>query len=146
MAGGLTMPHFIILAIGFLLTSSPTDSSTGILHGSVKDGTSGELLPSSWVTFFLSNEISAPRDIQTRTGNFTIVDVPPGEYTCFVHAYGHHMLVAKNIRVNAGKVTEVDLRLREFTTRADSTDVVRPGTPGVDYRIRIYTPNDKEYR
>jgi hypothetical protein len=140
------MAKLIAFLLTMLFVATPDTNMNGTVRGSVKDAATGELLPMSLVYFYPMGTGGKPRFIQTSSGNFTIVEIPPGPYLFFVRRVDYRPLVAQQIEVKAGTVTELNFVLQHEKTRADSTDVVYPGEPGVDYKMRYLKPHAKKYR
>ena len=140
------MTKLIALLLTMLFVATPDTNINGAVRGSVKDAATGELLPMSLVYFYPTDTGGKPRSIQTSTGNFTIVEIPPGLYSFFVRRRDYRPLVAQKIEVKAGTITELNFVLQREKTRTDSTDVVYPGKPGVDYKMRYFKPETKKYR
>ena len=140
------MAKLIVLLLTMLFAATSDKNMNGTVRGSVKDAATGELLPMSLVYFYPIHSGGMPRFIQTSTGNFTIVEIPPGPYSFFVRREDYRPLVAQQVEVKAGTVTELNFVLRREKTRTDSTDVVYPGKPGIDYKMRYFKPDVKKYR
>ena len=140
------MAKLIALLLTMLFLATPDTNMKGTVRGSVKDAATGELLPMCLVYFYPMDSGGKPRLIQTSTGNFAIVEIPPGPYSFFVRRNDYRPLLAQQIEVKAGTVTELNFVLHREKTRTDSTDVVYPGKPDVDYKMRYFKPEAKKYR
>jgi hypothetical protein len=132
---------FTLMAVlwTMLATSTPELPDLGWVKGTVRSAAGGQLLPLSEIFVYPADPAVNMRFIRSSSGEFTIVEIPPGIYSFLVSLTGHRATVARQVEVGAGKLTQLDFVLQPITTRNDSTDVVRPGKPGVDYKMR-YMP------
>lgn len=113
--------------------------STGSIRGTIRSADAGDLLPLSLV-FVYSSDTNAPaRMYHTETGYFTIAEVPPGMYQALAWHQGFESVLVQ-VDVRGDTAVVLDFLLRPVQSRPDSTDVVRPGKPGVDYKMKFYKP------
>jgi hypothetical protein len=134
---------WVVMVTAFAGTSEP--GNTGTIRGAVKNADTGELLPMSRVFLYPSNRSVPPRIFRTRSGTFVMVGVPQGHYNAFGENEGFRSFVAQGVYVKADSIVELDLRLK-VTTGNDSAGVVRPGKPGVDYKMKYFTPDIGKFR
>jgi hypothetical protein len=120
--------------------------SAGTIRGTVRGSGNQELLPMSLIFLYSSDNSVPARSFHTRTGNFTMVGVPSGIYQAFVSHEGYRSILTQEVYVKADTVTDLTFLLRPIRTRSDSTDVVQPGQPGVDYRMKYFKPDIKKFR
>ncbi len=138
-----TIINFVLLTT--LLGAKGLDN-TGTIKGMVQNADNGDLLPMSLVFIHSSDSALPPRSFFTRTGSFAIVGVPSGMYRAFVYHQGFQSFVAQKVYVKPDTVTQLEFLLRPVKTRADSTDVVRPGSPGIDYKMKFFKPDIKKFK
>ena len=100
------MANLVVVFLTLLLATFP--NSNGTLSGSVQNAETAELLP--------ADKITIPMLIRTSSGKFTIVDIPPGQYSIFVSLEGYR------------------------------PTVVRLGKAGVDYKMQYAKPRANTYR
>ncbi len=140
------MSQFILALLALLLSTNPQDQTNGTIRGTVKSRDTNALLPNSRLYFYSSRTETRSRLIETKSGKFTVIGAPPGEYSCFASHDGYRPIVVNHVRVRAGSVTELELVLEMSSASTDTTYILVPGTPGLDYRMKFYTPDIKKYR
>jgi hypothetical protein len=140
------MAKLLAVLLIMLLVALPALSKDGTVRGSVKNAQTGELLPMSHIFFYSMNSHAKPKFIRTTSGNFTILEIPPGAYSFFISCDGYRPLVAQQLEVKAGAMTEVNFVLQQELSRTDSTDIFQMGKPGVDYKMQYVKPNLQKYR
>jgi hypothetical protein len=74
-----------------------------------------------------------------------MVGIPSGEYHAFVSHDGFASFRIQ-VHVKPDTVTFLDLWLHRILSRTDSTDVVRLGKSGVDYKMKYFRPDVDSYR
>jgi len=141
------MTKSVVLILAILLAITSYAYSGGTIRGCVRNSDTKQLLGKSQLHFYKTGKDSVSRFIETSTGNFVIVGVPLGEYSCRIYHPGYRPMLALHIEVNAGGITEVDFLLRLCKSPTDSTSLdINAGTLDSGNKIRIYTPGDKDYR
>jgi len=126
------------------LTTALSAANTGSIKGRVIDRSTGEPLPYAAV-FILETQLWTTADIN---GRFTIKDVPVGVYRVEVSMIGYKSLVRTEVRVSAGRVTRLKLKLSQWCAppveRESVNLVVRGGSPDENRtlldNIEIYSP------
>ena len=99
---------------------------TGTIEGIVHlRGTTSPI--SSARVQLVSNNVLA---ISGEDGHYTMTSVPPGTYTLLVEALGYQPNLVSRLRVEAGRVTTVDLDLRARNIPLDPIEV--QGRPALD--------------
>ncbi len=140
------MSELIFALLALLLSTNPQDRTIGTIRGAVKSRETGALLRNSRLYFYSSRTETRSRLIETKSGKFTVIGAPPGEYSCFASHDGFRPVVVNHVRVRAGSVTELELVLEMSSASTDTTYLLVPGTPGLDYKMRFYKPDIKKYR
>jgi hypothetical protein len=113
--------------------------STGSIRGSIKSADSGEPLPMSLIFVYSADTKAPARMFHSETGTFTIVEVPPGVYQAIAWHHGFESVLVQ-VEVKGDSAVVLDFLMRPVRSRPDSTDVVRPGKPDVDYKMKFYKP------
>jgi hypothetical protein len=108
-----------ILSIGLSVACAYGQATTGEIIGTITDP-SGALLPKAAVTATNVNTGLAYKAVATGTGEFRIVDVPPGMYDVSATSPGFVQAVVKGFVVDVNKTSTADFKL---TTATDSTTV-----------------------
>ena len=104
-----------------LNTNNPVMANTGKIHGNVTD-TEGNPLPGTNITL-KGTHIGAAAD---HSGNFRIINVPPGIYTLQASHIGYRSVLIQDVRVAVNESEEVNIQLEEGIidmTTAVSSDV-----------------------
>lgn len=131
-SGGLARPgRFLWLLSGVLLaglfvfgTSDAAAQNVGRIAGSVTDASTGEPLTGANVVIIGTMSGSAV-DLE---GQYSILNVPPGEYELRASMIGYESVRVEGVVVNAGRTTTVDVRLPEEALSGEEVVVtaVRP--------------------
>jgi hypothetical protein len=96
-----------ILAVIFMLFSITALAQTGKITGKVTDTQTGEALIGANV-LILNTNFGAATDVN---GEYTITQVPPGDYDLRVSFIGYQNVTIQNIRVVAGLTQNVDFSM-----------------------------------
>ena len=141
------MTRLVLFVLAISAAVASDSMSSGTIRGSVKSSESQQLLPSTQLHFYTMGKDSISRTLETSTGNFTIIGVPPGDYSCFVSHPGYRAMFAPHIQVKPSGTTEIDffLRLSKSASDSASSDVYL-GAPETDFKMKFYTPDGKDYR
>ena len=129
----------VLMLVAFLGFSD--ESGTGRIRGKVEDASTGQLLQKCHIFVYSDHSSIQPRGVTSQSGGFIILRVPPGEYRIYVSKDGYRSLVTKTIEVKSDKVAEVSFLLHPNGGRADGTDAVDIGQPGVDYKMQYFNPD-----
>jgi hypothetical protein len=127
-----------LMLVAFLGFSD--QEGTGRIRGKVEDASTGQLLQKCNIFVYSDNSSIPPRGINSHSGGFIMLGVPAGGYHVYVSREGYRSFVTKTIEVKAGKVAEVAFLLHPAGGRADGTDAVDLGEPGVDYKMQYFNP------
>ncbi len=105
----------------FLLTSlSATVAQTGTIKGSIVDGTTGEpLIGASVLVEGTTSGAAADLD-----GNFVINGMSPGTYSLRATYIAYRPLVIREVKVEAGKETELQIAMETDEVTLDEVEVV----------------------
>jgi hypothetical protein len=140
------MTRTIVLSVAILLTVTSVVYA-GSIKGSVVNSETGQLLPGSQIHLYATGKDSTSRYFESESGTFTIVGIPPGEYCCFVSHPGYRRMLVPNVRVKVSGTVRIDFFLRFSTSSSDSTSPdVYVGTLESDFKMKYYSPDDKDYR
>lgn len=107
---------FIILFMAAVVWAG----TTGKIAGVVKDAVSGDLMPG--VNIMLENTTLGA--VTNMEGYYTILNVPPGEYTLRASFVGYTTQYVKNIRVQIDLTTDNHMALKQETLQGESMTVV----------------------
>ena len=113
----------------FLAGPATAQQTTGALRGSVVDE-QGLAVPGAAVTVMSASLMGAQTAASDASGQFRIVNLPPGLYRIEVALQGFGSFVQTNIRVEVGGVTAVKVLLRLATVSEELT--VSADAPVVD--------------
>jgi hypothetical protein len=102
---------FVLTASGLL-----AQGDRGIITGTVKDST-GAVVPGARVTAIQPATNSSYKASTTAAGDFTVPDLPVGNYQLRVEATGFKTEVANDIVVQAGATVRLDLQLELGATQ-----------------------------
>jgi hypothetical protein len=130
----------VMIILGVLLIASPKNAEGNKLHGFVKSAETSELVPMSRVYVYGSDKRAKSGTVLSSSGEFTIVGIPAGSYSLFVSHEGYRPVDVRKIEVKDGIVAEVTLFIKASKTCTDSTDVILPGEPGIDYKMQYAEP------
>jgi hypothetical protein len=140
------MTKTILLWVVLILRTSEV-SYGGAIKGSVTDSNTGILLPGTRIHLYTTGNDSSSRVFESTGGTFTIVGVPPGNYSCFVSKRGYRSMLATNVRVGASGTVMLEYCLKICTSPADSTDVdIYTDSSKTNDRMQYYFPDDKDYK
>ena len=114
---------FLILAAG--VSAAFSQSDRGTLTGTVSDPTSA-VIPGASVSAVNAETGTKYETISTETGNFTLTQVPPGNYQLSVELPGFKKYVRQGITVLVAQTLRIDVSLEvgaatdEVTVNADA--------------------------
>ncbi|MCX7984205.1 MAG: TonB-dependent receptor [Bacteroidetes bacterium] len=109
-----------IFYVFFLYTGILIAGTTGKITGRVVDKNTKEPLPSVNVSI-KGTSLGASTDID---GYYTILHVPPGEYTLAASYVGYATVTISNVRVRVDQTTVVDIEMEEQTIETAGVTVV----------------------
>lgn len=93
-------------------------STTGKITGKITNSKTGE--PLSYITVVVQEtSLGAASEMD---GYYSINNVPPGTYNLRASAIGYNPVVIKNVKVNIGLTTNLDIKMEDVTVQL--TDVV----------------------
>lgn len=104
-----------ILLCAALLPSTGLAAEKGAISGSVKEMSTGKKLPGVNIQIE-GTMLGASSDFN---GNFSIRNVPPGNYAVRATMIGHRPSVQSNVTVAANEVVQIDFTLEETTINFD---------------------------
>lgn len=110
---------FFGCVFALFLIASTTFAQTGKITGTVTDASTGDPLPGVNVVVVGENVGSAT----DANGNYTILNVPPGDYNIRASFIGYAPVVQQGVRVNIGLTSEVNFELQEQTGQLDEVTV-----------------------
>jgi len=102
--------RLILLLCANLLAAIPAFAQTGAIHGDVKDP-SGASVPDAKVTATNQGTQALRTATSGKDGDFTIAELPVGQYTVTVDVSGFKKFVVKEIGVDIGHVATVEVQL-----------------------------------
>ncbi len=108
-----------------LLAFSQIFAQTGKIAGTITDAKTGEALIGVNVVV-LGTTIGAPTDLD---GYYTINNMTPATYTLKISYLGYTTQQIKDIRVNIGETTIIDVQLQEQSLKTDEIVVTAARTP-----------------
>lgn len=94
--------------------------NTGKIFGTVNDQQTGEALPGVNI-FIRGSSFGAASDI---TGEFFLINIPPGTYTVECAYIGYNTLVYENVKVQSDQTTILNFTMQEATMELDEEIVV----------------------
>src|SRR4051812_7555465 len=97
--------------VGVLPICTPAQNVTGSIQGSVLDS-SGAIVPSAEITITNANTGVARSTTATSDGVYNVPSLASGTYTVDAKAQGFAPMQVKNVVVNVGSNTRVDLALQ----------------------------------
>ncbi len=89
--------------------------TTGKIAGVIKDKTTNE--PLTGVNIFLENILLG--NSTDTDGYYSIINVPPGNYTLIAQFIGYQQVIVKNVTVTVDKTTSINLDLQEKIIESD---------------------------
>ncbi|HPG41212.1 MAG TPA: TonB-dependent receptor [bacterium] len=113
---------FLVGLFLFLISITPIlySGTTGKITGIITDKESGESLPGVNV-ILKETTIGAASDIN---GNYTILQVPPGVYTCQFSMMGYAKMQVEDIRVRIDQTSRVDIALTLEVIEGETVTIV----------------------
>src|SRR5438876_2877323 len=111
----------LLVSIGILVIFpllSPAQTERGTIRGTVIDQSGGSVGGANVVAVNTGTGVKNAT-ISTESGNYTIANLPPGQYSVEVEHPGFKKLVRENVRVDVAGVIGLDLPLQvgEVTDR-----------------------------
>ena len=98
-----------ILLFIFLIYQISFSGNTGKITGKVIDEKTGDALPG--VNIIIQNTtLGASSDIN---GKFTILNIPPGNYTLIANFIGYHQVKILNVNISADYTSTINISLKE---------------------------------
>src|SRR5690606_30318010 len=95
-------------------------SQTGKISGSVTDAITGEALP--FVNIIVEGtNFGAASDIE---GNYSIIGIPPGNYSVRASAIGYNTVTVTDVQVSIDLTTNIDFRLSETSVELGEEVVI----------------------
>lgn len=129
-----------------LLLGSSGKHDTGHIRGSVQNSDTRELLPMSSIGFISIGDSVPYRQILSRSGKFMMMGIPKGLYRARVSRAGFIPFLTPQFEVKADSVVGLTFVLRPISERYDTTDAIRIGKPGVDYKMNYFRPEAGKYK
>jgi hypothetical protein len=112
---------FVLLMVGLAALSVVAQTATtGFIVGTVKDP-SGAVVAGATVVATSPNSIRSQSAVTGNDGNFSILNLPPGVYTVSVEHQGFSKYSQRNIDVNLGRSTAVEIKLELGQTSTEIT-------------------------
>src|SRR5215471_980026 len=114
---------FWIFCISVSITLAQTDRGT--ITGTVSDQT-GAVIPGATITAVNAETATKYETVSTETGNFTLLQIPPGAYSVSVELAGFKKYVRQGINVLVAQTLRIDVALEvgvatdEVTVSADA--------------------------
>jgi hypothetical protein len=102
--------QLILLLCANLLATIPAFAQTGAIHGDVKDP-SGASVANAKITATNQGTQALRTAASGKDGDFTIAELPVGQYTVTVDVSGFKKFVVKEITVDIGHVATVEVQL-----------------------------------
>lgn len=114
----------LFLVITFLsFTSIKAQETTGSLEGRVTD-INTKVIPFASVIIKDTETNFIFGTSSQETGHFVIANIPPGnQYTVEIHFVGFHTYTQKNITINLGKTTSLNITLKEENTTLEEITI-----------------------
>lgn len=114
-----------MLLPALLLAATANAGVTGKIAGTVTDKSSGEPLP--YVNVYIENQsLGASTDEE---GYYSILNVPPGNYTVTASAVGYVTVSVRNVQVSIDLTTQVSFDLPQTVLESSETVVVEAERP-----------------
>lgn len=109
-----------LLIIAFLLCGSAFSQNAGTLRGKVTDAETGEELFNAGVrivgTYFAQ--------VTSFSGNYTITDIPPGDYNVKVEILGYATQQVNGVTINPGEETVLNFELETQGNTIDEITII----------------------
>ena len=116
---------FVILAFVLTAPGIAQTAATADLHGTIKDP-NGAVVTGATVTV-RDEARNFERTVQSNeTGYFTLLSLPPGNYTLTITAKGFAKLTAKNVNLTVGQNADYPVTLQLPTAEAEVTVTGEP--------------------
>ncbi len=122
-AAGIRLFSILLACLGAVAAGA----QTGTIRGVIKDSTFGETVPGAVIRI---DGIASQGKAADIDGNFELTQVVPGTYTLIVNAVSYKTLHLKDVKVAAGKVTQLDLSLSQSATQIEEVVVSSTRTTG----------------
>ncbi|PJA96174.1 MAG: TonB-dependent receptor, partial [Ignavibacteriales bacterium CG_4_9_14_3_um_filter_34_10] len=112
---------FVLFIIVTVTNKADNDlGTTGKIAGKISDTVTGDPLPFVNV-IVLGTTIGGASDID---GNYSILNIPPGNYNVKASAIGYNAVTVTNVRVSIDLTTQVDFQLNETSLQLGQDVVV----------------------
>ncbi len=117
----ISKKNLFFLLITIIINSSFSIlGQTGKIKGSVIDLETGERLPFVNV-IIMGNHVGAAADIE---GNYSILNIPPGNYSLKASAIGYNSQIYQNVNVSMDLTTEINFKLAPKSIELDQDVIV----------------------
>src|SRR5947209_1425132 len=124
LAATLACTLAILLVIG-VTASGQSQLGTGAINGTVKDPR-GDVVPGAAITV-MNTETGLTRDtVSGSAGQFSVLVLPPGDYTVRVEKEGFNKLEQAHVVVTVGASTSVIAKLEVGSIKETTTIVAAP--------------------
>ena len=108
------------LLVCFITHSSAVAGTTGKIAGKIFDAKTKDVLPGANVTV----EGTAMGDASDVDGAYSIINLPPGEYTLIVSMMGYQKTRLENVKVRIDMTTTQDIGLAEEVIEGEEVTIV----------------------
>ncbi|HDQ45618.1 MAG TPA: TonB-dependent receptor [bacterium] len=130
-----------VLAVIFVLKSPLWSATTGKIAGTVIDTDTGDPLAGVNVVV-LETGLGAAADLE---GRYTILHVPPGEYTVQFTMIGYSRMTVSEVRVRIDQTTRIDVGLQMEAVEGQTVTIVAERTPlKVDVATSVVSVSGRE--
>lgn len=103
-----------------LLTSNIAFAQTGRLSGTVKDATTGELLPN--IEIYVSG--SSIVTLTDSNGNYTLEKIPVGYRRFLFRSIGYNDFTSEPIQITVAQTRNLDVELMSYSTKLDEVQII----------------------
>jgi hypothetical protein len=110
----------LILLAGFLFNLPLWSGTTGKIAGTVIDKSTGDPLPGANVTL-VGTMLGSAADV---SGNYTILNVPPGTYELKVSVIGYTVVIITDVRVRIDQTARVNVELEMEALEGEAVTVM----------------------
>jgi len=131
---------FVLFIIVTVTNKADNDlGTTGKIAGKISDAVTGDPLPFVNV-IVLGTTIGGASDID---GNYSILNIPPGNYNVKASAIGYNAVTVTNVRVSIDLTTQVDFQLNETSLQLGQDVVVVATKPLIQKDLTASTKKGK---